>query len=148
MIDLLATAIAYLVNDADLMTHIQGRIAERHKFAMGNDASETLIGWPTPSAALTLAYDGGGVPDTDAGMERGRLDARCYGTSPEEAGQVYARLIRICRDFVRTTVSTDQGVALFYQIYPDSSARSDQDPDTHVDFVQVFLRASCAQDSV
>lgn len=142
-IDCLQTAINYLSLDADLNTLTAGRLASKHKFGIATG------GWPTPSKALTLAYDPGATPDIDAGTERARLRARCWGESPEEAGKVYNLLMDICQDFtVRKEVQTSGGRALLYQLYPASGPRSDRDPDVSVDFVEVFLQTAVHRDPI
>ncbi len=143
MIDCLAAFIAYLGTDADLNTQTAGRIAVKHKFGMVETG-----GWPTPSKALQLTYDGGGTPDVRAGMERARLEARCYGGSQAEANQVYARLMAICETFQRVTVSTGEGLALLYYLVPDTSGQHDRDLDVSVDMVRVFLKAAAHHESV
>jgi hypothetical protein len=145
MIDCLAAFIAFLGADADLNTQTAGRIAAKHKFGMVEAG-----GWPTPSKALQLTYDGGGTPDVNAGMERARLEARCYGGSQAEANQVYARLMAICEAFQRATVSTGDGTALLYYFVPDTSGQHDREPlgDLGVDMVRVFVKAAAHHESV
>ena len=143
MIDCLAAFIAFLGTDADLNTQTNGRIAAKHKFGMAEDAL-----WPTPSKALQLTYDGGGTPDAYAGMERARLEARCYGGSQAEANQVYHRLLAICEGFQRVEVSTGEGRALLYYLVPDTTGQHDRDPDVQVDMVRVFLKAAAHHESV
>jgi hypothetical protein len=107
---LLGAFIAFLGSDADLNLLTAGRIAAKHKFAM---VEKTVTGKAPagrrPRKALQLSYDGGGTPDTTAGMERARLEARCYGPSQVEANQVYNRLMALCESFQRTTVATGDG---------------------------------------
>jgi hypothetical protein len=143
VIDCLSAFIAFLSSDADLNTQTAGRIAAKHKFGMVEAG-----GWPTPSKALQLTYDGGGTPDTYAGMERSRLEARCYGASQAEANQVYNRLLAICETFQRTTVSTGDGLALLYYLVPDTTGQHDRDIDVSVDMVRVFVKAAAHHESV
>jgi hypothetical protein len=137
VITLLATVIAHLWTDADLRTEIDGQIASKHRF--GGE------GWDTPSKALTIQYITGATPDVDAGMERARLEARCWGPSQEAAEQVYGRLVRITDALeCRVSVPLDSGeTALLYYLVPDDSPQFDRDPDIGVDFVRVFLTAAC-----
>jgi hypothetical protein len=142
MITLLATAIAYLWTDADLRLEIDGQIASKHRF--GGE------GWATPSKALTIQYATGATPDINAGMERARIEARCWGPSQEEAEQVYGRLIRLTDTLgCRVSVPLDSGeTALLYYLVPDDSPQFDRDPDIGVDFLRVFLTAACHRESV
>jgi hypothetical protein len=143
VIDCLAAFITYLGTDADLNTQTAGRIAAKHKFGMVENSD-----WPTPSKALQLIYDGGGTPDVNAGMERARLEARCYGGSQAEANQVYHRLLAICESFQRCEVSTGDGKALLYYLVPDTTGQHDRDIDVSVDMVRVFLKAAAHHESV
>ena len=142
MITLLATVIAYLSTDADLRLEVDGRLASKHRFS-GE-------GWEAPSKALTVQYTTGAIPDIDAGMERSRLEARCWGPSQEEAERVYARLVRITDALThRVSVPLDSGeTALLYCLVPDDSPQFDRDPDISVDFIRVFLTAACHRDPV
>lgn len=137
MITLLATVIAYLATDADLLLEIDNRLASKHRF--GGE------GWETPSSALTVQYTTGAIPDVDAGVERARLEVRCWGRSQEEAERVYARLMRITDALEhRVAVPLDSGeAALLYYLVPDDSPQFDRDPDIGVDFVRVFVAAAC-----
>lgn len=142
MITLLATVIAYLWTDADLRLEIGDQIASKHRF--GGE------GWATPSKALTIQYTTGAIPDVDAGMERSRLEVRCWGPSQEDAERVYARLMRITDALVaRVSVPLDTGeTALLYYLVPDDSPQFDRDPDIEVDFLRVFLGAACHRESI
>lgn len=145
MIDCLSAFITWLGSDADLNTQTAGRIAAKHKFGMVESG-----GWPTPAKALQLTYDGGGTPDVRAGMERARLEARCYGASQVEASAVYNRLIALCETFQRCTVSTGDGLALLYYLVPDTSGGHDREPlgESGIDMVRVFLQAAAHHESV
>ena len=142
-IDCLVAFIAYLGSDSDLNVLTAGRIAAKHKFGMVEAG-----GWPTPSKALQLSYDGGGTPDVNAGMERARLEARCYGPSQAEANQVYGRLLAQCETFQRTTVMTGDGLALLYYLVPDTTGQYDRELDVNVDMVRVFLKAAAHHEPV
>lgn len=149
MIDPLAAILAYLGSDADLNLLTSGRIAAKHKFAMGTRDDTTLIGWPTPSRALQLSYAAGELPDLDAGMLRVRLEARCYGESQVEAAQLSNRILAISRAFeYRDVISTGDGLALIYWLLPDDSPQLDRDPDIQIDMVRLFLRTSVASEAV
>ena len=149
MIDCPAASIAYLGPDVGLNAVIAGRGAAKHKFAL---VEQSVNGqgatWPTPSKALQLTYDGGGTPDAYAGMERARLEARCYGASQAEANQVYHQLLATCEAFQRCEVETSEGTALLYYLVPDTSGQHDRDPDVSVDMVRVFLKAAAHHESV
>lgn len=142
MITLLATVIAFLSTDADLRLEVDDQIASRHRF--GGE------GWQTPSKALTIQYTTGAIPDVDAGIERSRLEARCWGPSQEDAERIYARLVRITDALVaRVSVPLDSGeTALLYYLVPDDSPQFDRDPDIGVDFLRVFLGAACHRDPI
>lgn len=138
MISLLVTVIAHLANDADLRLLVGDRIASKHRFSLAQNE-----GWPTPSAALQLQLTPGARPDQYAGVERGRLECRCYGASQAAAEQVYLRLAAICQSFTRQPVTIPSGeAALLYWIVTDSTPSFDRDPETHVDYVRVYLSAS------
>lgn len=147
MIDPLIAIIGYLAAQPDLNL-VNGRIAAKHKFAMGTQADTTIRGWPTPSQAMQLSYTTGEPQDLYAAISRVRLDVRCYGGSQVEAAAVYGALTTLCDAFVRSAAETPDGRALIYWIVPDDSPVFDKDPDTGVDFVQVPLRASVARDAV
>ncbi len=147
MIDLLETVITYLSADADLRLLVGDRIAPKHQFAIPDLPGQTGA-WPTPSKALTLSYDPGATPDVYAGWERGRLDVKCYGESPQEAGKVYRRLIDMQDAFLRTTVQTGQGKALLYYLVQDTSAQADRDPDVRIDLVRVMFKAATHHEAV
>lgn len=147
MIELLTVAIAYVAADAGIQAIVDGRVASKHHYALAGVAGSASA-WPA-LAGLTMTYDPGATPDVDAGMERGRLSCLCYGPSAAVAGQVYAALIALCRaTTARRVVSTAYGDALLYYLAPSSAARSDIDPDTHMDIVQVFVDAACHQDAL
>ncbi len=148
MIDPVAAIITYLRNDSDLRMLVADRIAERHKFGMGDASDTTLIGWPNPSKALQISADPGAAPDLYGGMERMRLDVICYGERPEEALRIYRQLVAISDAFNRTTVQTGDGRILLYWFYPDGSVRFDKDPDVHIDIARCFFRAAVAKVSV
>lgn len=147
MIDPLVAVIAYLLEHPDLAS-LGGRIAAKHKFAMGAQDDATMRGWPTPSQALQLSYAPGEPPDLSGAIGRVRLDGRCYGASQADALSVAAALLGICDAFQRTPIGTSEGAALIYWIVPDDSPAFDRDPDTTVDFVSIPLRAAVARDAV
>jgi hypothetical protein len=144
MISPLLANIELLRGFADLNVLTQGRVAVKHKFGMAQDS-----GWPTPSQAIQLAYASGELPDLYAGTWRTRLEARCYGESPERAEQVYTTLIGLLDEMTRTVVEVGDpdGKALIYYLAPDDS-QADRDADVNVDFVRAFLITSVAKDAV
>ena len=150
MIDPLAAVIAYLGTDAALGALIDGRIAAKHKFAMGTNDDTMLRGWPTspPVQALQLSYAAGGTPDLYAGTSVVRLEARCYGDGQEEASQVWNQLAAICDATPRVTTETSAGKALIYYLVPDDSPQVDRDPDVNIDMIRGFLLTSVAKDAV
>ncbi|MCC6192262.1 MAG: hypothetical protein IT318_24790 [Anaerolineales bacterium] len=126
--------------DADLNALVEQRIAARHKFGV-----KGATGWPVPSAALQLRYDGGGTPDTYTRRSRLRLEARCYGESQAAAFQVYARLIALTRRSTRVLAETGGVAALIDYLLPDSGPSFIQDPAAGVDAVLVFLKTAVAE---
>lgn len=142
IIDPLAATLALCRADTTLALLVNSQIAEKHKFGMPSG------GWPTPSKALQLAPDFGAEPDLSAGMQKLRLEARCYGDRPSEAMRVYRALVERTRTANRKVVATSNGNALVYWLLLDGSPRVEQDPDTHVDLVIVPLKAAVAEQSV
>jgi hypothetical protein len=81
------------------------------------------------------------TPDIDGVTEAVRIDCRCYAASQEEAYRLYQQLASLCDDWYRQPVGVTGGLVLVYDLWADSGARLDRDPDTNIDFLQVYLRA-------
>ena len=145
MIDPLAAIIALLVSDADLALLIEGRVAEKHKYAL---PETDVLRWPNPSKALTVQDAGGGTTDLDTPRQLPMLDARCYGESEYEAKRVYRALISITRQYERAVVETGDGKALIYYLLPNGQPRADYDAALEIDSLIVPLRAAVAEESV
>ncbi len=139
IIDPLKAVIAYALADPAGQPLLNGRIASDHHF--GDLAPD---GWPQPSKALTLNYDGG-LPQIYLPKQTPRLEARCYGESKAEAGRVYRWLIGLSRSLMRVRAVTDDGAALIYRLLPDSGPSALRDPDLNIDYIMVFLTAAVAE---
>lgn len=140
MINALTAIMNYLESDADLVLLIADRIAAKHKYGASG-------GWTKGSKAVVLSQRGGD-PNLYSEVQQLRLDARCYGDRQREASKVYDALIGITRAFLRTTVSTGGGVALIYQLQPDSGPDFQWDADLELDYVQLFLTAAVSEVAV
>lgn len=154
MVDPLATVIAYLMTQGELMALVDGRIAGKHRFALANAANGDSRGWPTPAQALTLRYAGSDGPDplncdTQAQL-RVRLEARAWGASQAEAAQVWGWLELVCRRFARTTVTTPDGAdVLLYVLWPvGDGPQGETDPDTGIDYLRGTLRVWVASQAL
>lgn len=140
MIEALQTIIAFLLTEVELGQLVGQRIAPKHQFSVD---TTTLGGWPTPSKALQVTYVPGAGPDVSVPVQRCRLECRCYGSSQADALIVARALIAIVRGIeTRFTVQTGDGLALVYWLELDSTATFGQDPDVHVDYVQIFLKSA------
>jgi hypothetical protein len=103
-----------------LNTVTGGRIDNRHHF---NQTS----GWAQTDRALTIQPIGG--PSLlDDYWQQVQLQARCYGDTPYQAGQVYKKLIDFTRQ-ERRTVTVTEGKALINYIVPLAEARLILDED-------------------
>lgn len=140
MINALTAIMNYLETDADLTLLIADRIAAKHKYGASG-------GWTKGAKSLVLSQRGGD-PNLYSDVQQLRLDARCYGERQREASRVYNQLIAICRAFIRTTVSTGDGLALIYELQPASGPDVQFDPDLELDFIQLFLTAAVSEVAV
>lgn len=139
MIDPLEAALAYVRADADLHLVVAGQIAAQHQFGDG---------WAIPSQALTLRLDGGPAPDLYTERHLVRLEARCWGGSQFQAGQVYRELVRITRATQRARAETGSGAALLYWLTLASGPSLLHDPDTGLNLVLVFLDTAVAEEAI
>ena len=141
MVDALEALIAWSLRDQDLATLVspvpgQPHVAAKHLFGDG---------WTIPSNALTLRYDGGGLPDLYTDRQVPRIEARCYGVSQAHAARVYGALQALARRTERTRVQTGSGVALIYWWVMASTPSLLVDPDSKVDYVLTFMEAAVAE---
>lgn len=142
MIDAPTALINYYEEQATVASLIGSRIAAKHKFGTGNADA-----WPKPSKALVLSPSGGN-PDLYIAQQGQRFEARCYGERVREAMKVYDTVIEATRAFQRTVVETIGGRALIYFIVADSGPDALFDIELELDYIQVFLRASVAEEAV
>jgi hypothetical protein len=146
MIDPLAVVIAYLKAQPTLADLCGERIAHQHRFGMDERPDTTIIGWPVPSTALTVALVSG-EPQDDTTM-RHRLELRCWAETPADAGALFAAL-NSCMPSHRVVVPLQDGTrALMYWLLLDDATVSDFDPDLHIPFIRVTARLSVASVAV
>lgn len=142
MIDPLAVVIAYFKSQSELTALCGERIAHQHRFGMDERNDGTIVGWPTPSTALTVALVSG-EPQDDTTM-RHRLELRCWAETPAQTGALFAAL-NSCMPNHRVVVDLQDGTrALMYWLLLDDATASDFDPDLHMSFVRVTARLSVA----
>lgn len=144
MIDPLAAVLAYLGTDSDLNQQTSQRLAARHKFGMPTTANA----WPSGSRALQVQLVSGDTPDIDTPRQLVRFEARCYGSSQQDAMKVYMALVGVTRRFQRTSVDTGNGRALIYYLVMDASPAPLQDPDTGTEMILTYLRAAVAEEAI
>jgi hypothetical protein len=133
VIDPVEAVIALALLDPGLAAEVGDRIALRW-------AKE----WGVGSKGLTLRWDGG-APDLNCEVQNPRLEARCYGGSFYEAGQVYRALAAWSRSVERELVETSEGQALVYSVLMASEPSMFIDPNTAAETLLVFLEASVAE---
>lgn len=146
MIDPLTVVINHLEADSALATLTNNQIASLHKFAL----PQAGRAWSVSAGvgALQVRYAAGGQQDWDSPVQTVRLEARCYGSSEDEAGAVWREMVRVSRETVRTSVSTTDGTGLLYWLLLDGSPRFDMDPDVRVHMVVQYLQAQVHEDSL
>jgi hypothetical protein len=116
MIDPIATIIAYLASSAAVRDVTGGRIAAKHKYALGlSDDDVAPDAWPTAAQALRV-QPGAGTPDFNTRTQRLDLQVTCFGESQARAMEVYRAVVSVTRDTERTRVITGDGDALLYYL--------------------------------
>lgn len=146
-VDPLALVIAYLRTQGNLMASVSDRIAGEHRFAMADAVDGSARGWPTPSRALTLRYNGGdGDADTlscpDDAHHRVRLEYRCWGKSQADAAVVWGWLEHTLRWFQRVGVTLPDGrtATLFVLWSAGDGPIGETDPDLGLDYLRGSIR--------
>lgn len=129
--------------NSDLAFETNGQIDLWHRY--GQDAGD----WPLNSKAFTLTPTTGIPPELDDQLQRFGLEARCYGDSPADCGQVYMKAIKWLRTTERVTVAVTGGKAFVYYVIPLSSPRFDFDetirPNGGMPFYAIPLRAEVSE---
>lgn len=129
-----------------LNTITGGRIDDRHHY--GQDSGD----WALNTQSLTLTPIGG-VAYIDGHVHRFQLEARCYGDTYYEAGEVY-RQLRDLSKRVRRSVATNDGADLalvYYLVFRGNWRRIlDQEirPNGGMPGYQVILEAAVAEEAV
>lgn len=145
--DPLAIVMAYL-NHHPALALLDGRIAAKHKFALGAEAADTDgDSWLLGSQALRLQPLPGAANVT---TRRQTLDmvATCYGASQASAMEVYRVLVSVSRTTERTLVATADGNVLLYFVSVISTPilGFESIGDAHgVDYAQITLRTAVAE---
>lgn len=121
-----------------------GQIDIRHRY--GQDAGD----WPLNSQALILAPVGG-LDATDPTVQRAAIEARCYGDTYYDAGQVFRELRQLCKG-VRRAAHTGGGLALVYYLVIRGNLRRMMDdeirPNGGMPAFQVILETAVAEEPV
>lgn len=104
-----------------LNTITGGRISDRHRYGQQTGA------WSQTAQSLTVIPIGG-PSMLDDYWQQIQLQARCYGDTPYQAGQVYKKLVDFMRQ-ERRTVTVTEGKALINYVIPLSEARLILDED-------------------
>jgi len=129
--------------DGDLSFETGGQIDLWHRY--GQDADD----WPLNSKAFILTPTPGVEPELDDEVQRVGFEARCYGDSPADCGQVYMKVIKWLRTTERRTIEVTGGKALLYYVLPLSSPRFGLDDDIRpnggMPFYAIPLRAEVSE---
>lgn len=120
-VDPVEAVIALMKADTALNTITGGRIDQRHHYGQGSGQ------WSQTAQALTVQPIGG-LSNLDDYWQEIQLQARCYGDSPYQAGQVYKKLVDFTRR-ERRTVTVTEGLALINYVVPLAEARFILDED-------------------
>lgn len=144
MIDAVEAVINLAKNHHGLMVVTDGRIDIRHRY--GQDAGD----WPLNSRSLVLS-PAGGVDAVDPTVQRVAIEARCYGDTYYDAGQVYRELRLLCKQ-VRRAAHTGGGLALVYYLVIRGNLRRMMDeevrPNGGIPVFQVILETAVAEEAV
>lgn len=153
-VDPLTTAIAYLLDQGELLALTEGRVAGKHRFAQADAADGSPRGWGGAAKALTLRLAGGDGVDpincADAAQARVRLEARAWGESQADAARVWGLLELVCRRFTRATVALPDGrQALMFVLWPvGDGPQGETDPETGIDYLRGTLRVWVAAEAL
>lgn len=117
-VDPFEAVIALAQRDGDLRHETnEGQIDLWHHY--GQDEND----WPLNSKSLTLTPVPGVPPQLHDRVQRLAFEARCYGNTPYDAGQVYMKLGHWLRTAERQVVEVTGGKALVYYVVPTTSPR-------------------------
>lgn len=116
-VDPFEAVIALAQRDSDLRHETNGQIDLWHRY--GQDAND----WPLNSKAFTLTPTTGVPPQLNDEVQRLGFEARCYGNTPFDAGQVYKKFVDWVRKAERQVVEVTGGKALVYYVVPTTSPR-------------------------
>ena len=83
-----------------------------------------------PIGLITLASGGGEIPFERMLLNRFRIDLRCFGTSPNNARQIYNASAQVLKEIVRLNKNN----ALIHHVNPSLVAISLRDPETEWPF--------------
>ena len=120
-VDPIEALVALAKADTALNTITGGRVDDRHRYGQRNGD------WSQTDKALTFQAIGG--PSLlDDFWQRIQVQARCYGDTPYQAGQVYKKLVDFTRRN-RRTVTVTEGKALINYVIPLAEARFILDED-------------------
>lgn len=142
-VDPFEAVIRHALLDSDLAFETNGQIDLWHLY--GQDPGD----WPLNSKAFTLTPTTGVPPELDDELQRIGFEARCYGDSPADCGQVYMKAVKWLRTTERVNVNITGGTALLYYVVPLSSPRFGLDeairPNGGMPFYAIPLRAEVSE---
>ena len=144
-IDALEAVIKLAKADSALNTITGGRIDNRHHY--GQDSGD----WAQNAQSLVV-FPSGGLPQLYLEAQRTQFEARCYGDTYFEAGQVLNKLVDFTRHNARRTVTITAGKALVYFVIVRGQPRQFMDEDVRplggMPAYQVILEAQVAEQIV
>lgn len=112
-VDPLDAIIALARTSADLTGVVGDRISNRHRY--GQDESGFSYDWPQDETGLVFLPASGEANLYDE-VQQPTLEARCYGRTFGDAGEVYKVLIDWTRSVDRQTVALTGGLAFIYHV--------------------------------
>lgn len=128
--------------DTGLIAVVSTRIDMQHRY--GQDTDD----WDLDARSLTLTPVGG-APEWDDQVQRIQIEARCYGDTPADAGDVYRALVGFCRAKEGEKIAVTGGSALIYFVLPVSAPRlileNEIRPQGGMPYYLVLLQAEVAE---
>lgn len=125
-----------------LNTITGGRIDNQHHY--GQDTGD----WAHNVNSLILTPTGGAAQLYDR-VHKGQYEARCYGDTPYDAGQVAKALAALTRPSQRYRIAVTEGFALIYYFVPRGQPRLDYDeeirPNGGMPFYSLQLEAEVSE---
>lgn len=125
-----------------LNTITGGRIDNQHHY--GQDSGE----WAQNANSMILTPTGG-PPELYTQTWKLQLEARCYGDTPYDAGQVAKALTALTRPSQRYRIAVTEGFALIYYFVPRGQLRLDFDEEVRplggMPFYSLQLEAEVAE---